>query len=187
MTDLNEHRDDESLIEGTAVDPECFAVFYQRHASAILAYLAARTRDPEDAADLMAETMAAALLAAGGFRRSKGPAVGWLYGIAKNKLADSLRRGQVETAALSKLGIGRVTLDDDGLARVLELADVGRDPGALAAMAGLPADQREAVLARILDERPYREIATEADCSEALIRQRVSRGLRSLKNLMEGK
>lgn len=187
MTDMNEHRDDEALIEGTALDPDCFALFYRRHAPAILAYFAARTQEPEDAADLMAETMAAALLGAGRFRRSKGPAVAWLYGIARNKLVDSLRRGRVETTALSKLGVRRISLDDDALDRILDLAEVGRNPSALAVMAGLPDEQREAVLARILEERPYREIANEAECSEALIRQRVSRGLRSLKNLMESK
>jgi DNA-directed RNA polymerase specialized sigma24 family protein len=45
----------------------------------------------------------------------------------------------------------------------------------------LPPEQREAVLARIVDERPYAEIANEMQCSELLVRQRVSRGLRALR------
>jgi RNA polymerase sigma-70 factor (ECF subfamily) len=45
----------------------------------------------------------------------------------------------------------------------------------------LPAEQRDAVLARVVDERPYPEIAAEMNCSELLVRQRVSRGLRQLR------
>jgi RNA polymerase sigma-70 factor (ECF subfamily) len=41
----------------------------------------------------------------------------------------------------------------------------------------LPEDERLAVSSRVLDERPYREIASELRCSELVIRKRVSRGL----------
>jgi RNA polymerase sigma-70 factor (ECF subfamily) len=41
----------------------------------------------------------------------------------------------------------------------------------------LPAVEREAVRARVVEERSYREIATELRCSEMVIRKRVSRGL----------
>lgn len=187
MIDPSHRSDDESLLERAATDPDSFAEFYRRHAPAILAYFASRSRNAEDAADLMAETMAAALIAAKRFRRSKGPAVAWLYGIAKNKLMDSHRRGRVELRALSKLGIQRVELDDDSLGRVLELADVGRDASALAAMSDLPADQHHAVVARILKGHDYHEIAAQSECTEALIRQRVSRGLRTLRSIMEDK
>lgn len=175
-------RDDETLLEQSARDPDAFAVFYARHARTILAFFAARTRNPEDAADLMAETLAAALLGAPRFRRARGPALGWLFGIAQHKLTDSRRRGHVESAARAKLGLERMSLDDDDLARVTELIDVGRDPHTLVALSELPAAQREAVLAHVLDERAYREIARDTGCSEALIRQRVSRGLRALRH-----
>jgi RNA polymerase sigma factor (sigma-70 family) len=178
-------RDDETLLEQSARDPDAFAVFYARHARTILAFFAARTREPEDAADLMAETLAAALLGASRFRRARGPALGWLFGIAQHKLTDSRRRGRVEHAARAKLGLERMSLDDDALARVTELIDVGRDPNALLALSELPATQREAVLAHVLGERDYRDIARDAACSEALIRQRVSRGLRALRHRLE--
>ena len=47
-------------------------------------------------------------------------------------------------------------------------------------LAGLPADQRDAVSAHVLDDRPYREIAADNQTSEAVIRERVSRGLAAL-------
>ena len=175
-------RDDETLLEQSVRDPDAFAVFYGRHARTILAFFAARTRDPEDAADLMAETLAAALLSASRFRRARGPALGWLFGIAQHKLSDSRRRGRIENAARAKLGLERMSLDEDALARVTDLIDVGRNPQALVALSELPAAQREAVLAHVLGEQEYRDIARDAGCSEALIRQRVSRGLRALRH-----
>jgi hypothetical protein len=42
---------------------EAFGVFYDRHARAVLEYFARRTRNPEAAADLTAETFAAAIVA----------------------------------------------------------------------------------------------------------------------------
>ena len=45
----------------------------------------------------------------------------------------------------------------------------------------LPADQRTAIQARVLDERAYPEIASELGTSETAVRMRVSRGLASLR------
>ena len=43
------------------------------------------------------------------------------------------------------------------------------------------ADQRDAVRSHILEERGYEEIATDLECSQAVVRQRVSRGLQTLR------
>ena len=45
----------------------------------------------------------------------------------------------------------------------------------------LPADQRAAIEARVVDGQEYEQIAAAAQTSEAVIRQRVSRGLTSLR------
>ena len=50
----------------------------------------------------------------------------------------------------------------------------------------LPAEQRSAVRARLLDDRAYGEIAVAEGVSEAAIRQRVSRGLASLRERIGG-
>lgn len=44
-------------------------------------------------------------------------------------------------------------------------------------MGDLPAEQRDAVLARVVAERSYTQIAADLEVSEAVVRQRVSRGL----------
>jgi RNA polymerase sigma-70 factor (ECF subfamily) len=105
-----------------------------------------------------------------------------LQGIAHNKLRESRRRGRVEDRARRRLALEPETLDDGDLARVDELAS-GR--GLMALVDELPETQRVAVRARIVDERDYAEIASELQCSEMVIRQRVSRGLSRLKSQLK--
>ena len=170
--------DDDLLAHFAAGDAEAFVAFYRRHLPAVLGFFLRRTGNPELTADLTAEVFAAALLAAERYRPGERPALAWLYGIAAHKLADSRRRGRVEDEARRRLSLQPLAIDDEELARVQELADPG---AAEAAVLTLPPAQRDAVLARVVDERTYAEIAVEMQCSELLVRQRVSRGLRALR------
>jgi RNA polymerase sigma-70 factor (ECF subfamily) len=183
MTQADPRSDDE-LLRAAPGDPEAFGAFYRRHVDEILAFFRVRTGDPELAADLMAETFAAAMLAAPRFKPRREPAVAWLFTIARHKLIDSWRRGRVEDAARRKLRLEPMELDDGGLARIDALVDQERDPNPLTElMHRLPTDQREALRLRVLDERDYEDIARELQCSEAVIRQRVSRATRSLRQM----
>jgi len=172
------------LLAGTAADPDAFAAFYRRYERLILGYLLRRTRNPEVAADLAAEVFASALRAAGRYRPESSNAVGWLLTITERTLLSSLRRGRVEARARRRLGIRDVLIfTGEDLERIETLASL--DGQSLALLDGLPNEQREAVRARILDERPYREIAGELQTSELVIRKRVSRGLSTLKRQLE--
>jgi RNA polymerase sigma factor (sigma-70 family) len=171
-------QDDELLRQFAAGDPEAFVLFYRRHLGAVLGFFLRRTSDPELTADLTAEVFAAALLAAERYRPGERPALAWLYGIAAHKLADSWRLGRVEDEARRRLAFDPLTIDDDELERVEEMARPGH---AEAALMELPPAQRDAVLARVVHERSYSEIADQMRCSEMLVRQRVSRGLRALR------
>jgi RNA polymerase sigma factor (sigma-70 family) len=181
MVPLTGH-DDDLLERFAGGDAEAFVAFYRRHLSAVLGFFLRRTADPELTADLTAEVFAAALLAAERYRPGERPALAWLYGIAAHKLADSRRRGRVQDAARRRLSLEPLTIDDAELARVEQLADAGPAAAALEeALRALPDDQRDAVLARVVQERPYAEIAHDMHCSELLVRQRVSRGLKALR------
>src|SRR4051794_23285818 len=180
-------RTDDDLLAATRAEPEAFAVFYRRHVHAILAYFVRRTHDVELAADLAAETFAAALDGAHRHRPDKGPGAGWLYGIARRQLGHALHKGAVEDRARRRLGMSPIALTDEGLERVEALATANASSQLLQrGLKALPADQREAVLARVLDEDEYAEIATRAKTSESVIRQRVSRGLTGLRHRLEG-
>lgn len=156
-----------------------FGGFYRRNLDRVLGYCAQRTGEPELAADVAAETFAAALIARGRYRPSLGPPEAWLLGIAAHKLADAQRRGHVERRAQRRLGIPAIEWTDEDLAQVTALGD-GRPVATL--LEQLPGDQRAAVQARVLEERSYQDVALHLGVSEATARKRVSRGLASLRS-----
>ena len=170
--------DDEHLLIRTPEDAEAFAAFYRRWERPVLAYFARRTGAGDLAADLAAETFAAALLSAERFDPRRGDAPGWLFGIARHTLARARRRGSVEDRARRQLGMPVLELGDESVERIERLAAEDRVADLLAQ---LPAAQAEAVRARVLEDEPYPEIAARVACSESVVRQRVSRGLRALR------
>src|SRR3954447_18662639 len=145
-------RSDEDLLTGR--DPASFELFYVRHVDGVLGFFARRTRDAELAADLTAETFAAALVSRQRFRPQAGAASAWLFGIAIKKLADAQRRGYAERRARRRLGMERIELTDADIARIEALAD---QPTATALVERLVPDQRDAVRAHVLEERSYAE------------------------------
>ena len=160
-------------------DDRAFSAFYRRHLGMVVGWCARRA-DPELAADLTAEVFAAVLIGAARYEPAHDSAAGWLLGIARNVLGHSLRRGQVDARARQRLGASPLTVDDDDLARVLELAD-NQASSVKTLLAGLPVDEQTAVRARVIEERDYGEIARSLGCSEMVIRKRVSRGLARLR------
>jgi RNA polymerase sigma factor (sigma-70 family) len=169
---------DESLL--TSGEPAAFGLFYERHVRQVLGFMMRRTGDPEAAADLTAETFAAAIVARRRFRPDGAPAGAWLFAIARRKLIDYQRRGYADERARRRLGIERRGLgeDDGALIRLL-----GED-ATVRSLAELPAEQRAAIEARVLDERSYSDIAGDVGTSEAAVRMRVSRGLATLRARM---
>jgi RNA polymerase sigma-70 factor (ECF subfamily) len=73
-----------------------------------------------------------------------------------------------------------LVLTDEAIDRIMEL-----DREALELVSRLPTDQRDAVRARVIDERDYADIAKDMRCSEAVVRKRVSRGLGTLREHLE--
>lgn len=172
--------DDELLRRAATGDDDAFALFYRRHRGLVVGYLRQRVSEPEHAFDLTAETFAAALLALRRYRPAEGAAAAWLLGIARNKLLESYRRGRVEARARTRLAMEPIAVDDDDLLAIESQAAAGQ-AWLERLLESLPEDQRAAIRARVLDEREYTDIARELESSPQVIRQRVSRGLRTLR------
>jgi RNA polymerase sigma-70 factor (ECF subfamily) len=173
--------DDADLLAASHSDPDAFAVFYRRYERLVAGWLVRQCRRPDLAAELAAEVFAAAYLAAPRFRGGPEPAGAWLLGIARNKLLRSLRRDRTESSARRRLGMERVAVSDESLEALQRLAG---EP-ALELLAALPADQRDAVQARVIEELDYDELASRAHVTETVARKRVSRGLAALRRRMQ--
>ena len=172
--------DAELLRAGTA---EGFEEVYNRHAVQVFAWSRARVGD--HAADLTAEVFARAWLGRSRFRHeTDASALPWLLGIARNVLLESLRKRRVEDAARRRLGIPRLLVRD----AALDAIDDGRafSESERRTLASLPEQDRELLRLRVVEERPYRDIAVRLRCTPQAARHRVSRLLRQLQYTLGG-
>jgi RNA polymerase sigma factor (sigma-70 family) len=168
-------------------DPAAFAGFYDALARDLLVFFARRTFDVEAARDLTAETFAQAFEHRRRWRGSRDEeAAGWLYGIARHQLSHYVRRGAVARRAVKRLGIDVPPVTSEDHERIVELAGLDDMRRRMAVAFGeLGDDQRDALRLRVIDERPYPEVAAALGVSEQTARARVSRGLRRLADAME--
>jgi RNA polymerase sigma factor (sigma-70 family) len=176
-----------SSLRRAQQDPSAFTDFYAAHSRPLLAFFARRTFDVEVARDLTAETFAQAFEHRRRFRGSTdAEAGGWLYGIARHQLGRYARRGVVERRAVNRLGIQLATVSEDDYERIAELAGLAQLRDRVAAAFGeLSDDQRDALRLRVVDERPYFEVAQALGISEQTARARVSRALGRLADALE--
>jgi RNA polymerase sigma factor (sigma-70 family) len=163
-------RTDEDLL--TSADPRDFGAFYARHLPGVERYFACSVgRDV--AADLAAETFASALVTRRRFSHTATPAAGWLYTIAARRLVDFHRRRAAEQRALDALAAADCTREPLETTVSADLAQ--------GLLRHLPAEQRDAILAHVIKDRAYPQVAADSGTSEASVRQRVSRGLGALR------
>jgi RNA polymerase sigma factor (sigma-70 family) len=160
-----------------------FAAIYDRYLPLVLRWSLRETGNRELAADLAAETFAAALIASPRYRPGRGSVGAWLLGIARNKLRESRRRRRVEDSARRRVGLETTTFSESDFERVEEL--ISLDRGVIELLDTLPPALREAVSLHVIEERSYEEIADQLRCSESVVRQRVSRGLRAMRSELE--
>lgn len=156
---------------------------YEAHAEALLGFFMRRTYQPEASMDLLAETFACAFRDRRRFRGSgEREELAWLYSIARHRMIDFARRGKVERAAIAKLGFHRRELTDTEYERVEELAGLEHVRERIALeLEALDHGQRRALELRIVQERPYTEVAEALGVSEQTARARVSRAVGALR------
>jgi RNA polymerase sigma factor (sigma-70 family) len=176
-------RSDVDLLRAARRDDSAFIALYERWAPELHAWFARRTSSSDTASELTAETFAEALRGLHGFRgRHAGSGAAWLMGIAHNLLRGWYRERRVADAARRRAGVPVRHYewpDDDAVDARLTAGPLRED--LLRALAALPGEQRDAVALRVLHERSYEEVALALGCTPATARQRVFRGLRSMR------
>lgn len=169
------------------LDADDIARLYAANSRSLVAFFARRTFDPQAAAELMAETFAAAVADRRAFRGGGDEAAGaWLYGIARHQLSRWYRRASVERRALARLGLDPPGLTDDEYERIDDLSGLAALRAEVAdAIARLPEEHQLALRLRVVEERSYGEVAAALGVDEQAARARVSRALRGLARDLE--
>ena len=109
-----------------------------------------------------------------------------MFTVARRQVGRYFRSAHAEQRAVRRLGIQVPTVHEDDI----ELIEQRAGLNALRAEVGaqlvrLDSGQRDAVRLRVVEERPYPEVATALGISEQAARARVSRGLRALRSVLE--
>ena len=171
--------DDATVIRDSMSDPERFAILVRRHAPAIQRYVTRRI-GREAAEDVVAETFLIAFRQRGYYTHDGRDCLPWLYGIA-TRLAHRHWRGETrQLNLLARTGIDPVTepFTDRVDAEVSANAAKAR---LAAAVARLPAGQRDALLLLVWADLSYDQIARATGVPMGTVQSRISRARRRLR------
>jgi RNA polymerase sigma-70 factor (ECF subfamily) len=175
---------DRALVEEARRDPLRFDALYRRYLAQVYSYAFHELGDHHEAEDATERTFLAALAGLPQFEERARPADGegastfrvWLFQIARNSVANQRRgRRRHPVAPLEAAAMIADPLDIEGGLAL-------RDEAAAAwkAVGRLPADRRQALVLRFVDEMSTAEIAGILGRSEGAVRVLVHRALRAV-------
>ena len=153
------------------------AAAFRRHYGEIYRFLRRRTESDEVAEDLAQAVFADAAARLSQLEHDDPPVLAWLYTVARRRLVDQARAAARRRGTLASL--------DEGRAQPIEAPfEYGAQLGVLigASIRELPEGQRQVVVMKLLEGRPFAEIAERLGVSEAACKMRFSRGLESLRS-----
>lgn len=144
-----------------------FSDLYAEHGRAVTAYLLRRVADPDDAADLVAETFLAA------WRRVREVPAGpdarlWLFGIARGLHLNTRRSARRRARLIAKLGY-------EHSAGSPSAAEPSPETAVTAALQRLAAKDREVLTLAAWEELEPAEIASVLGISQVAARSRLHR------------
>ena len=171
--------DDATVIRDSMSDPERFAILVRRHAPAIQRYVTRRI-GREAAEDVVAETFLIAFRQRGYYTDDGRDCLPWLYGIVTRLAHRHWRSETRQLNLLARTGIDPVTepFTDRVDAEVSANAAKAR---LAAAVARLPAGQRDALLLLVWADLSYDQIARATGVPMGTVQSRISRARRRLR------
>lgn len=170
MNALADVANERLLIEAAQNDPSRFGELYENNFNRVYAFVARRVRSREEAEDVTAEVFHQALSSLARFEWRGIPFAAWLLRIAGNILADRWQHAAKNKETPSD------TVDEPGTDSLVERRAM------LAQLVDrLPADQRQVILHRFVEQKSVREISQELGRTEGAIKQLQFRALQSLR------
>lgn len=165
---------DRLVLEARSGSGQAFTRLWEAFAPAVAGYL--RARGIREVEDVTSEVF---LSAFGSIRRFDGDAQDfrrWLFTIAHHRGVDEVRRRQRRAAELP-------LVETDGRVRGSAQAPAGGDvpDRALPILDGLPADQRDVLLLRVIAGLPVQQVASTLERSPGAVRQLQHRALSRLR------
>jgi RNA polymerase sigma-70 factor (ECF subfamily) len=176
--------DDVSLIEALAGgDAEAARELYRRHCHSILRFALAMTDSRAAAEDVVHDTFVELLQRPGNYDPERGSLRAFLYGIARHRIARSVRAaviappdGGPDEDVPGRLAAGRPAEPAASAVTPEDQAERSQDIERLrAAISALPLLYREVIAWCDLEEVPYATVADILDCPIGTVRSRLHR------------
>lgn len=189
MTDPNRASEGELIERIRAGDEEAFIQLYRRQQGAIYRFVLQMSGSPSLAEDVTQEAFLALMRDVRTFDARRGSLASYLYGIARNLVADHLRRGQMDSPLApddAEAGSAQLLASpaNDPLAEVTRREGVERLRRAVLA---LPEHYREVVVLCELHEMDYERAAKVLGCAVGTVRSRLHRARELLAKKLRGK
>lgn len=167
---------DALLVERALHDRRMFGALYERYADRLYRYALQRCATPEEADDVVSETMLAALETLHRFDPARGSFAAWLFTIAARRAADQHRRRARFWRAIARRQPDPAPLDET-TELVLRHDDYRMVRAGLTALSD---SERELLLLRYAAELSGREIGDILNITEANVRVRLQRARQRL-------
>lgn len=152
------------------------ATAFRRHYAQVYRFLRRRTESDEVAEDLAQAVFADAAARLRHLEHDGPPVLAWLYTVARRRLIDRARDAARRQGTLASLAEARARPIEATLEYGAQLAGVIG-----ASIRALPDGQRQVVVMKLLEGRPFAEISERVGVSEAACKMRFSRGLEALR------
>jgi RNA polymerase sigma-70 factor, ECF subfamily len=175
---LKKEADERLLIEAAQQDPARFAELYEVNFERVYAYAVRRVRDRAEAEDVTAEVFHQALANLKRFEWRGIPFAAWLFRIAANLISDRWQRSGREIASEEWIDAAQVS--------PAEIEEVERRATLFKLVDTLPAEQKNVVVLRFVEQKSIKEVAREIRKTEGAVKQLQFRALSNLRARMEG-
>jgi RNA polymerase sigma-70 factor (ECF subfamily) len=162
-------------------DPKALDMFYTRHARAVFSLGLTMLGEHTSAADLTQDVFLLAWKSAGTYQPT-GSARAWLLRLTRNRAIDELRRDRRRPANESALPKQAL----QALPAPVELTDAAEQQAVRDAIAGLPAEQRDALFLAFFQGLSHQEIATSLRMPLSTIKVCIGRALQTLRQQLQG-
>jgi RNA polymerase sigma-70 factor (ECF subfamily) len=166
------------MVRVAAGDTEAFDELYRRHSRPVLKHARTLCASRELAEEVAQEAFLSLWRGAHLYRPERGSVSAWLSGMVRNRAIDAWRRASIRPVEVEALEEGP---------RQLQSA-IGADAWSpdraamLGLMAGLPADQKEAIFLAYFGDMTHAEIAAGTDLPLGTVKGRIRLGMEKLRS-----
>ncbi len=158
-----------------AGDRDAFAELFRRHRDRLWAVALRTLGDREEAADALQDALLSAHRAAGRFRGDSAVTT-WLHRIVVNACLDRVRRRQAHPTVPLPDGVRDVEGATGGVEPAVPAPDHDTALVVREALAGLPVEQRAALILVDVQGYPVAEVARILGVAEGTVKSRCARG-----------